>query len=274
MKALEQAEKLEKPLHQTWDEEQFEIWVEAVEEAERLVEMSGQLRFWYGSLCDALEVVDWRSGEIRDLEINRWLLEETISALRQLDHPRIRALLTFLEGQQKELLTFLTWLEVLLFPWQRKLRHSIADPQERAFFQAVVARAWRLSRAVTNGHTNFHAAAVEARSLVAELIAGNETYHELAEALFTILERVIRTSCAAETVNSVLKPYLWVKRSFQSRKTAQRFLNLFILWYNMRVFKRGKRAGKSPFQSAKIKIHAPDGRETTDWLEALGYPAE
>ncbi len=274
LRALEQAEKLEKPLHQAWDEEQFEVWVEAVEEAERLVEMSGQLRFWYGCLCDALEVVDWRSGEIRDREINHWLLEETISGLRQLDPPRVRALVTFLAGQQEELLTFLTWLEVLLIPWQRKLRRTIADPQEQAFFQAAVARAWRLSRAVTNGHVNFRAAAADAQALVVELVVSEETYHELAEELFTILERVIRTSCAAETVNSVLKPYLWVRRSFQSRETAQNFLNLFILWYNMRAFKRGKRAGKSPFQSAGIKVYAPDGRETTDWLEALGYPAE
>lgn len=46
LKALERAEKLEKPLHQAdWNEEQLEIWVEAEETAERLVELSGQLRF-------------------------------------------------------------------------------------------------------------------------------------------------------------------------------------------------------------------------------------
>jgi len=264
LKALERAEKLEKPLHQAdWNEEQLEIWVEAEETAERLVELSGQLRFWYGCLCDALEVVDWRSGEIRNREINQWLLEETIAGLRQLDHPRVRALVTFLD-----------WLEVLLIPWQRRLRRTIADPQEQVFFQAAVARAWRLSRAVTNGHTSLRTAADDTQALVVELIADDAVQHELAEQLLTILERVIRTSCAAETVNSVLKPYLWVKRSFQSRKTAQNFLNLFVLWYNVRVFKRGKRAGKSPFQSAGIKVYTPDGRETTDWLEALGYPAD
>ena len=208
-------------------------------------------------------VVDWRSGEIRDREINQWLLEETIASLRQLDHPRVRALVTFLD-----------WLEVLLIPWQRRLRRTIADPQEQVFFQAAVARAWRLSRAVTNGHTSLRTAADDAQALVVELIADDAVRHELAEQLLTILERVIRTSCAAETVNSVLKPYLWVKRSFQSRETAQNFLNLFVLWYNVRVFKRGKRAGKSPFQSAGIKVYTPDGRETTDWLEALGYPAD
>lgn len=90
---------------------------------------------------------------------------------------------------------------------------------------------------------------------------------------FTILEGVIRTSCAAETVNSVLKPYMWAKRHFQDRKTAQNWFNLFILWFDMHPFKRGKRQGKSPFQLAGIKVYTPDGLETDDSLEALGYPA-
>ena len=275
LKALERAEKLEKPLHeQPWDDGRFEAWVEASDTAEALVEMSAELRFWRSCLCDALEIVDWRSGEIRDREINQWLLDETIQGLRQLDHLRIRALLTYLEAQREELLTFLDWLEVRLFPWQRRLVRTLPDARERRFFQRVVARAWRLSRAVVNGHTNFRQAAEEAQALLVDLIADDEALHRLAEELSTILEGVIRTGCAAETAGSILKPYLWVKRSFQSRETAQNFLNLFMLWFNMHPFKRGKRAGKSPFQWAGIKVYTPEGREIDDWLEALGYPAK
>ena len=58
-----------------WDEVTFETWATMDEEAEKLVEMSGQVHFWYGCLCDALEIVDWRAGEIRDREINEWLSE-------------------------------------------------------------------------------------------------------------------------------------------------------------------------------------------------------
>ena len=257
-----------------WDEEEFEAWVRAEEVAEALLEQSDQLRFWYGCLCDALELVDSRSGEIRDREINQWLLDETLQGLRQLDHPRVKKLVRYLENQRHELLTFLDWLEVQLIPWQRRLEQAFPDSQERAFFQAAVARAWRLSRAVVNGHRRFQTRAAEAQARVAELIAGNEAAHRLAEALFTILEGTIRTSCAAETINSILRLYLWAKRSFQSRETAQNFLNLFILWFNMHPFKRGKRAGKSPFQWAGIKVYTPDGRETDDWLAALGYPAD
>jgi hypothetical protein len=30
----------------------------------------------------------------------------------------------------------------------------------------------------------------------------------------------------------------------------------------------------SPYQYAGVKVYTADGRETLDWLEAIGYPAE
>jgi hypothetical protein len=276
LRKLQKAYEMEQKLaDHPWDEDAFDAWVEVEEEAERLVEMSGRVRFWYGCLCDALEIVDWRSGEIRDREINAWLLEETIQGLQQLNHPRVKKLVTHLRKQQGELLTFLDWLEVQTFSWQRKLARLLPDAQAQLFFERTVARAWRLNRALVNGHSQFRSEAEFALALVAELVADGEKLGALADELLNILENVIRTSCAAETVNSVLKPYLWVKRSFQSRETAQNWFNLFRLWFCMHPFKRShKRQGQSPFQLAGIKVYTPDGRETDDWLEALGYPAD
>jgi hypothetical protein len=258
-----------------WDESAFDAWAEVDEEAERLMDMSGQVRFWYGCVCDALEIVDRRSGEIRDRAINQWLLGETIQGLKGIDHPRVKKLVTHLQEQQDELLTFLDWLEVQVAPWRRKLARVLPDAQEQVFFERTVARAWRLNRALVNGHRQFRADAEFALDLVAELVGDDETLRTLAEGLLNILENVIRTSCAAETVNSILKPYLWVKRSFHSRETAQNWFNLFRLWFCMHPFKRShKRKGKSPFQWAGIKVYTPEGRETDDWLAALGYPAD
>lgn len=276
LRKLEQAQKKGDELANfPWDEAAFEAWTEMDEEAERLMEMSSEVRFWYGCLCDALEIVDWRSGEIRDREINHWLLEETIQGLRQVDHPRVKKLVTYLHGQNEELLTFLDLLEIQSTVWRRKLTRVLPDVGEQLFFERAVARAWRLNRALVNGHRHFRAAAEDALALVAELVADDEDLHVLAEELLTILENVIRTSCAAETVNSILKAYLRVKRSFQSRETAQNWFNLFRLWFCMHPFKRShKRQGQSPFQLAGIKVYTPDGRETDDWMEALGYPPD
>jgi hypothetical protein len=253
LRKLAQAEKMIDELPDLpWDEAAFDACAQVEAEAERLVELSGQVRFWYGCLCDALEIVDWRSGEIRDRETNSHLQE-----------------------QQDELLTFLDWLEVQLVPWQHRLARALPSVQDQLFFQRTVARSWRLNRALVNGHRQFRAQAECALDLVTALVADDEHLQALAAELLNILENVIRTSCAAETVNSVLKPYLWVKRSFQSRETAQNWFNLFRLWFCMHPFKRStKRQGKSPFQLAGIKVYTPDGRETDDWLEALGYPLD
>jgi hypothetical protein len=281
LKALTQAEKLLDQIvadaaHD--DAERLAQWGAADARAAELVELSAQVRQLRGHLCDALEVVDWRSGEIRDREINAWLLQEVITELQTLEHPRVRKLVTYLKNQQPQMLTFLDWLQAPLHAWQQQLAQYLPDPVEQQFFQATVAQTWRLQRAVANGHTAFRAAAEFATALQTELVADDPRAQHLAQALHAILEGVVRTSSAVEAVNSVLRPYLTVKRSFQSRATAQAWLNLFCLWFNMHPLLRSKRRHgsqpMSPYQYAGIKVYTEDGRETLDWLEALGYPPD
>jgi len=280
LRALARAENLLQRINKETaqdDDARLNQWLSADDHAEYLVNLSAEVRNLYGHLCDALELVDWRSGEIRDSLINQWLLKEVLKELRTLDHPRVRKLLTYLEGQQAEMLTFLDWLEIKLHPWQRQLAQHCQDEVQRQFFQSTVARAWRLNRAVANGHRSFRAEAEFATALMAELVADDPQAFQLAEDLLNILESVVRTSCAAEAINSILRPYLFVKRSFQSRKTAQAWLNLFCLWFNMHLLRRSKRRHgdqpMSPYQFAGIQVFTDDGRQTLDWLEALGYPA-
>ena len=281
LKSLERSDRLEHQIEKEVvpeNDTHLDEWLKTDDEAEHLVDLSAEVRRLRGHLCDALEMVDWRSGEIRSREINEWLLNEVLKELRRLDHPRVRKLVTYLEDQQEEMLTFLDWLEIQLTPWQRRLAQVLPDKTQQAFFQSTVARAWRLNRAVANGHTAFRQQAEFASALLTELVADDPNARQLAESLLNILEGVVRTSCAAEAINSILRPYLTIKRSFQSRKTAQAWLNLFCLWFNMHPLRRSKRRTAdqtmSPYQYAGVKVYTNDGRETLDWLEAIGYPAD
>lgn len=256
------------------DDKRVADWLAAELKAEALLDLADEFRFWYGCVCDSLELVDWRSGEIRDRATNQWLLDETIKALSVLDHPKIKEWVTYIKNQYDQLFTYLDWLEVALDAW-RMQAHTSLTPTDITFFERLVARSWRLQRAVVNGHRTFHNSAQQALALLEAIIADDPALQTLAQSLMTILERVIRTSCAAETVNSIIKPYLRVKRSFQSRQTAQNWFNLFRLWFCMHPFKRShKRQGQSPFQLAGIKVYTPDGEETDDWMAVLGYPAD
>lgn len=84
-------------------------------------------------------------------------------------------------------------------------------------------------------------------------IETDPSIHPLAEHLLTLLERTVRTSSAAETINSVLRPYLDRRRECTDLVSRQlSFLNLFILWFNLHKFERGPRKGKSPYELAGI----------------------
>lgn len=109
--------------------------------------------------------------------------------------------------------------------------------------------------------------AKDAEAALAHLLGQDATRAALATDLMRILDAAGHTSSLIECINGLLKSFLHNRRAFRNPDTAQAYLNLFVLWHNMRVYERGKRAGKSPYQWAGIDPG------TTDWLELLGYPA-
>ncbi|MCP4542934.1 MAG: hypothetical protein GY832_37925 [Chloroflexi bacterium] len=81
---------LEKQLLKAWDDTLFlDQYIPAVEKADLLMEQHDTFAHWLEHLYDALELVDLRSGEIRDRETNAWLLEETLKAMEQIEQPLV-----------------------------------------------------------------------------------------------------------------------------------------------------------------------------------------
>jgi hypothetical protein len=266
---LKVVEQLEKQLCKGWDDTVFAKWIKPYEQFENLLTQIDRLSFWYGCLWDAVELVDWRNGGIRQRAINQWLAEETLKGIQQLPHPRIQKLVEGLEKQLPEMLTFLDGIVESLADWQAQAEQYFQDHSSAASFQASVARFWRLEHAVQrNGHQNFRQAALEAQQFLTAWIEDDPQLKPLAERLLNILETTVRTSCAAETINSVLRPYLVRRRECTDFVNRQLFLNLFVLWFNMHKFDRGPRKGKSPYEIAGIDLG------TDDWLTLLGYPKD
>jgi hypothetical protein len=266
---LKVAEQLEKQLCKRWDDAVFAKWIKPYEQFENLLVQIDRLSFWHECLWDSVELVDWRNGEIRQRAINQWLAEETLKGIQHLPHPRIQKLVEGLEKQLPEMLTFLDGILEPLTDWQAQAEPYFQDHSSAAYFQASVARFWRLEHAVQrNGHQNFRQAALDAQQWLTTWIHDDPQLKLLAEKLLNILERTVRTSCAAETINSVLRPYLVRRRECTELDNRQLFLNLFVLWFNMHKFDRGPRKGKSPYEIAGIDLG------TDDWLTLLGYPKE
>lgn len=82
----------EKRLRKHWDEAVFAQLVQADAEMTALLIQSQRLRGLRGALWGLVELVDWRTGDIRARAINQWLAEEVLREMRQLPHPRIQKL--------------------------------------------------------------------------------------------------------------------------------------------------------------------------------------
>jgi hypothetical protein len=267
-RATKQVVNLEKKLLQAWDDTLFdEKYIPDVMQEELRYDQQAALAEWLSHFVDALELVDWRSGEIRDRTTNEWLLEETLTAMTTIDHPRVQKWVKTLRRRQSQLLTALDWLATSLKSYREQLAQVVSDDQQESFMR-MVARYWRLQQALINGHRSFGQQAQEAASTFEALIANDSQRRQMAEALLDLLNAACRTSSMLEGVNGLLKQFLHNHQAFRSPETLQLYLNLFVLWHNMRVFERGKRQGKSPYQLAGIDPG------TDDWLTLLGYPLE
>ena len=264
--ATKQVLKLEKTLLKAWDDDLFEQkYIPAVAKEEQLYEQHATFTNWFGHLCDALEVVDWRSGEIRDRETNGWLLEETLLALEKIDHPRVQSWVKTLRRHQPDMLTYLDWLATALAPYRTELAQQIDCPVEQAHFMHQVARCWRLKQAIINNQSQFNTAASSAQAEMETLIADSPIQQQMAQKLMEILDGAHRANSLIESINGLLKQFLLNRRWCPSLKSLQNYLNLFTLWHNMRVYERGKRQGKSPYQLAGIDPGSDD------WLDLIGY---
>lgn len=267
-RATKQVVAIEKRLLKQWDETLFdETYVQAVMKEELRYDQHAAFAEWLSHFVDALEWVDWRSGEIRDRALNEWLLEETLTGMFAIDQPRVQRWVKTLRRHQSQLLTGLDWLATSLQAYRKQLAQVVSDDQQESFMR-IVARHWRLKQALINGHYSLRQAAQEAASAFLSLTANDCQRQQLAETLLDLLNAACRTSSMIENINGLLKQFLHNHQAFRRPETLQLYLNLFVLWHNMRIFERGKRQGSSPYQLAGIDTG------TNDWLTLLGYPAE
>jgi hypothetical protein len=218
-------------------------------------------------VADAFEIVDLRSGEIRDRKINEWLLSKAIVGMSQLDHPDVVKMSERLDNHKDRLLIYLDWLEAQLSPLRADLHTYLDEPElEKVVLQAV-ARRWRLQHEVESmQHRAFRPSLKRAEQELAIWIKGDAFLEQWSDKVHTLLEWVQRASSAAENINSIFKPLVTRKKHFDDSDTNLNFVALFALWHNMRIFKEGKRKGYSPFDILGIDLGEKD------WRTLLGYP--
>jgi hypothetical protein len=87
-----------------------------------------------------------------------------------------------------------------------------------------------------------------------------ENMKDLFDNIKAFLKKRYRASSAIEGFNSVLRPYLYVRKG-----VSQSFLELFRAWYNLKTRRWGKHKGFSAHECIT-------GQKVDDWLTWIGYP--
>lgn len=97
-----------------------------------------------------------------------------------------------------------------------------------------------------------------------DLLAGwPPNWRASADRLVQAWEQAVRARSAVENWHSILRPYLAVQRQL-----SMGMLALLAVWHNHRAAPRGLHQGQRPLQRSGLTAVA------SDWLTALGYPAQ
>jgi hypothetical protein len=235
-------------------------------ESLRLAELHDSFAEYSSWVADAFQIVDLRSGEIRDREINEWLLDEAIAKMSQLDSPEVIEMSERLDNHKNRLLVYLDWLGEQVSSLRADLHIYLDDPELEKVVLRTVARRWRLQHEVESmQHRAFRPSLKRAEQELAIWVEGDTFLEQSSEQGHMVLELVQRASSAVENVNSIFEPSITRKKHFDDADTNLNFVALFVLWHNLRVFKEGKRQGYSSFDILGIDLGE------RDWRTLLGY---
>jgi hypothetical protein len=182
-------------------------------------------------------------GRVRRRSEAEAAIDEVLALLREVKAINTKPLIKAIEGARVGLFTFLTILEKRLEKIAIEWRSGEGDRD--ALFGAIAGSRHLAGRA----HLSARA---QQRYLMA--LIGLKVWEEQVEnfsvvcrEVYEALDQVVRASSAVECLNSILRPYIAVKKHL-----SQGFLALIALYWNMHPLKQ--RGGKTPFQSSSIDL--------------------
>lgn len=181
-------------------------------------------------------------------------LNEVLELLREIRVINTKPLCVLLESARPGVYTFLAVLENKLQAIPLQWRHVTGSPA--AVFNAI-ARAWYT-------RPRAHRSAADQRAYLTALVGWEywsrrvENFAAVQQEVYLALEQIVRASSAVECFNSLLRPYISVKKQL-----APEFLALIALYHNTRPLKqRGK---QTPLQLAGVDL----GND--DWIALLEH---
>lgn len=207
-----------------------------------------------GYLYESLTPYEARRKQIRTRAEAEAVFDEVLALLKEIKLIHTKPLITMIESARPGLLTFLTVLEKKLADIE--VNWHVVSGSCRAAFNAL-AQAW-----YTRPHA--HTSTRGQRAYLAALIGLQhwsrriENFSAVEQQVCAALDQVIRASSAVECFNSLLRPYVSVKKHL-----SQGFLALIALYHNTRPLKQ--RGNQTPLQLAGVDL------SDDDWVRLIEH---
>jgi hypothetical protein len=190
---------------------------------------------------------DVRQHRIRTRALADAMIDEVLELLREVEVINTKPLVSMIEGARVGLLTFLTVLEERLAQVEVRWRHVTGC--RRTAFNAI-ACAWHY-------RGRAHLSQKAQRAYLTALCGLEywsrriENFAGVQRQVYEALDQVVRASSAVECFNSLLRPYVSVKKHL-----SQGFLALIALYHDTRPLKQ--RGNLTPLQLAGVDLGDDD----------------
>jgi hypothetical protein len=222
-------------------DEKWENYKNAVNKSEKAIQLYDTMRILYIWLLEVLNIGGYFYEEKKEL------LNFIIAEMEHLSvtNAYLKKGIGFIKEHIAGLLQFANKAEVMI--------NRLAS--EEGIDVDVVRKMWLQKGYQTSSpEYNFYEAEIG--------IALGERYTEIREKWNKMLKQIVRASSIVECINSLIRPYLSLKKTVLGN-----FLNLMQFYFNTRKYKRSRceeRIGKSP-------IELLTGEKYDDPLTILGY---
>jgi hypothetical protein len=205
-------------------------------------------------LYESLTAYDARRHEIRTRARAEAMIDEALALLKEVELINTKPLISMIEGARPGLLTFLTVLEEKLQRIEVRWRY-VTGPRSAVF--NAIARAW-YHRPRAHQSKRGQRAYLTALCGLGHWSRRIENFTEVQRQVYEALDQVIRASSAVECFNSVLRPYVSVKKHL-----SQGFLALIALYHNTHPLPQ--RGNQTPLQLAGVDLG------DNDWVRLIEH---
>jgi hypothetical protein len=230
----------------------------AVEYRERAAALDRQLEAFdwaeviVAYMEEAFAPFDERRGCLRSFATAQAIVDEVLALLGEVREVNTRNLAVLIEGARSGLFTFLQLLEEKLA--RLPVRWRIIEGSRRALCDDL-ARCW-------HWRSRAHRSRKCQRKYLLALVHLThwrrrvENLTEIDRGVCAALDEVVRASSAVECFNSIIRPYVSVKKHL-----SRGFLALIALYWNMHPLPQ--RGGRTPFELSGVNVGS------SDWVEVL-----